>query len=392
MRIGIFGGSFNPPHLGHVRAAQRAVEALRLDRLLIVPACVPPHKLLAENSPSPEARAKLCETAFAGISKAEVSDIELRRGEVSYTADTVDALRTSEPDAELVLLVGTDMLCCFEKWFRFEDILKACTLSVFCRDAGEDAETQAAAEALRRKYGAEITSVPLTPYPASSTDIRAALAHREKPESLAEDVYAEIIRSRYYGAKPEFRWLREQSYACLKPKRIPHVEGTEQEAVSLARRWGADTEDAAEAAILHDITKKYDTNEQLLLCQKYGIINDTAEAENGKLLHAKTGAVYARERFGISDAVYDAIRWHTTGRAGMRLLEKIIYMADYIEPHRDFPGVEKLRTLAYEDLNAAMILGLEMSLDDLRSYGIEPHERSMEALSAFRAEAGAQNR
>ena len=143
-------------------------------------------------------------------------------------------------------------------------------------------------------------------------------------------------------------------------------------------------EDAAEAAILHDITKKLDLNEQLLLCERYGIINDTSEAENAKLLHAKTGAAFARERFGVSDAVYDAIRWHTTGRAGMTLLEKVIYMADYIEPNRDFPGVEKLRALAESDLDAAMILGLEMSLEDLRSYGISPHVNSLEALEAIR--------
>ncbi|MBR4057278.1 MAG: nicotinate (nicotinamide) nucleotide adenylyltransferase [Oscillospiraceae bacterium] len=384
MRIGIYGGSFNPPHAGHVHAAENAVKCLSLDELIIMPAREPPHKTLSANSPTPAERAVLCELAFSPVAHARVSTLELEREEVSYTADTVSQLRAQFPDAEFFLLLGTDMLASFTSWYAFETILQNCALAVFCRAEGDEKVIAPAVDELREKFGARITFVPFPPIDASSTDLRAALAEAKKPADLPEAVYAEIIRLRCYGAKPEPEWLRAQSYACLKPNRIPHVRGTELTAVHLAERWGANVEDAAEAAILHDITKKLDLNEQLLLCERYGIINDTSEAENAKLLHAKTGAAFARERFGVSDAVYDAIRWHTTGRAGMTLLEKVIYMADYIEPNRDFPGVEKLRALAESDLDAAMILGLEMSLEDLRSYGISPHVNSLEALDAMR--------
>ena len=140
---------------------------------------------------------------------------------------------------------------------------------------------------------------------------------------------------------------------------------------------------AAEAGILHDITKKLSLDEQLILCGKYGIINDNAEKNNVKLLHAKTGAAEARDLFGVSDAVYGAIRWHTTGKPDMTLLEKIIYLADYIEPNRDFPGLAELRRAAYEDIDAAMALGLEMSLADIRSYGEEPHRITAEAYEWY---------
>ena len=80
-----------------------------------------------------------------------------------------------------------------------------------------------------------------------------------------------------------------------------------------------------------------------------------------------------RDRFGVPDAVYEAIRWHTTGKPDMALLEKIIYLADYIEPTRDFPGVDRLRSLAYDDIDRAMLLGLEMSLAEIRSRGQEPY-------------------
>lgn len=384
MKIAIYGGSFNPPHAGHVAAAEAAVRCLQPDKLLIVPARKPPHKELAISDPLPEVRAQLCRLAFAQIPVAEVSDLELKREEVSYTVDTLRELRREYPDAQLFLLMGTDMLESFTQWYAFKEILQLCTLAVFCRAEGEDTQLERAVTRLQSEHGASVVRVPHEPLESSSTQLRQMLANREKPTQLHDAVYAEIIRLRCYDAKPNFEWLREQSYALHKPKRIPHVRGTEEEAVRLAKRWGDDPFDAAEAAILHDITKKLTLNEQLILCEEYGIITDTAETGSEKLLHAKTGAALARARFGVSARVYDAIRWHTTGRAGMSQLEKIIYMADYMEPNRDFEGVDKLRELVYTDLDAAMALGLEMSLDELRSRGIAPHSNSLEALADFK--------
>ena len=121
----------------------------------------------------------------------------------------------------------------------------------------------------------------------------------------------------------------------------------------------------------------------MLLSEKYGIINDTVETANTKLLHAKTGAAVARDRFGVPPEIENAIRWHTTGKPDMTTLEKVLYMADYIEPARDFDGVDELRRLAYIDLDAAMVLGLQMSLEDLRAGGITPHENTVQALNWY---------
>lgn len=240
------------------------------------------------------------------------------------------------------------------------------------------------AEYLKQQYGARIIPLRHEPKAMSSRDIRDMLCRRMGASFLPEAVYARIIANGDYDAKPELYWLREKSYALLKPSRVAHVVGCESEAVKLAMKWGEDPENAAEAAILHDITKKLSLSEQLILCDKYGIINDTVEEHNVKLLHAKTGAAMAKELFNISNEVYEAIRWHTTGKTDMTLLEKIIYMADYIEPNRDFEGVEKLRELAYENLDAAMALGLKMSLEDIRSYGQEPYFASIEAYEWYK--------
>lgn len=386
MKIGIFGGTFNPPHMGHVAAAREAAGALGLDKLLVIPDAQPPHKELAAGSPEDAERLELARAAFNGVKKCRVSDMELRRGGRSYTVDTVRRVREKYPGAKLFLLMGTDMLLCFEEWREFEEILRLVTLAVFARRDGERERIFRASENLRLRYGANVRTVELDEVEVSSTEIRELLPQRRGRELLPDPVYGEIVKKRLYGARPEFEWLREKAYAMLEPKRIAHVRGCEEEAARLALRWGADVEKAREAGILHDITKKEKLDEQLRLCAKYGILLDEMERSEGKLLHAKTGAGIAKYEFGCDDEVYGAIFWHTTGKEGMGLLEKVIYMADYIEPNRDFDGVEVLRHLAYEDLDRALELGFTMSIEDMRSRNIVPHARTLGALEWIRKE------
>ena len=139
--------------------------------------------------------------------------------------------------------------------------------------------------------------------------------------------------------------------------------------------------DAARAGILHDITKAIDGPLQLTLCREYGTMLDDFSICYPKTLHALTGSLVAERIFGENEAVVSAIRNHTTGKADMILLEKIIYVADYMEPNRSFPGVEKLRQLAYIDLDGALQMGLEMTLDLLREQGREISGASVDALA-----------
>ncbi len=383
MRIAVYGGSFNPPHPAHVRAARLAYAALAPDKLFVIPAADPPHKALAAGSPTPEERFELTKLAFRDFPEAEISDVELRRGGESYTSDTVEELAREYPGAELWLVIGTDMLTSFERWHEFRSILAGAALAVLPRNEGELPEIERCAARFEALYGARVRIIDAAPLPMSSSEMRDMLVARRGADVLDGEVYARIIRLRDYGAKPQLDWLRERAYAYLKPKRIPHVAGCEQEASKLALRWGEDPGDAAEAGILHDITKKLSMDEQLILAEKYGIVFDKFERENIKLTHAITGAALSKELFGVPERIYSAIRWHTTGRADMTLLEKIIYIADYIEPTRDFEGVERLRQLAYEDIDSAMALGLRMSLEELRQSGIEPHGATVSALAWY---------
>ena len=384
MRIAIYGGSFNPPHIGHAEAARAAYKALKPDKFLVIPTNTPPHKELEANSPSPEQRLEFCRLAFGDIPGVEVSDMELRREGKSYTADTVDALLEQYPGAEICIVMGTDMFLSFRSWYRWQHMLETCTLAVLSREDFDRREIESFKAELETENGAKVILSPHLPLPMSSTEIRERLRRGLGSDDLCQGVYECIIRNGYYDAKPELSWLRQMVMPYLKENRIAHVTGVESQAVMLAMRWGADPDTAAVAGILHDITKAQNKEKQLKLCEKYGIILENAERENPALLHARTGAALARERSGISDEIYSAIRWHTTGKPDMSTLEKIIYLADYTEPTRDFEGVEELRELSFEDLDKAMALGLEMSIEDLTERGKPIFHDTMDAYNWYK--------
>jgi len=382
-RIGIYGGAFNPPHIGHIRAAKHALQALSLSKLLLIPSCVSPHKVTPAGSPTPQQRLQMLRLAVQDEPDMEVSDIELSRGGTSYTYETVAALHSRYPQSQLILLMGTDMFLTFPDWRQPEDIIRYVSLAVFYRgDAQEISRVQAQKEAME-KMGATVYLVENPVTRISSTDIRRMLTFDCARPYLPEAVSKFVAQAGLYRQdcrKLPLPQLQSVVTGLLKPDRVNHVLGCREAAVSLAKHWGANETDAARAALLHDITKALDAAAQLTLCREYGIVLDDFSEKNPKTLHALTGALVAQRIFEENDAVVEAIRSHTTGKANMNLLEKIIYVADYMEPNRDFPGVEELRRLAYTDLNAALKRGLEMTLELLKQQGRTVSPGSREAL------------
>ncbi|MBQ3055078.1 MAG: bis(5'-nucleosyl)-tetraphosphatase (symmetrical) YqeK [Oscillospiraceae bacterium] len=148
----------------------------------------------------------------------------------------------------------------------------------------------------------------------------------------------------------------------LSPKRFAHTLGTAECAVALARRFGEDPSAAYQAGLLHDVTKEWSPSEQLNFFEKHGIMISNVQKLTPELFHPISGAVVAKEEFGMEETICNAIRWHTTGRAGMSCFEQILWLADLIEPGRNFPGVEELRALATSDLSAAVCAGMSHSI------------------------------
>ncbi len=385
-RIGIYGGTFNPPHMGHIRAAASAVETLELTKLLMIPSCISPHKKLPVDSPHGAQRLEMLKAATGQQTKIEVSDLELRRGGTSYTYETVAEVRKVYPEAELVFFMGTDMFLSFLTWREPQRILQDASLAVFYRGEPKEKTAIAGQKAVLEEKGAKVYLVENPVTAISSTDLRRMLVFDCAEPYLPQGVGDYIRRNGLYGTARDYRGLSMEELeqvvvSLLKADRVAHVLGCRDTAAELARIWGASETDAARAGLLHDITKALDGPHQLTLCQEYGIILDNFSACNPKTLHALTGSLVAQRIFGESEAVVSAIRSHTTGKADMNTLEKIIYVADYMEPNRDFPGVEKLRSLAYTDLDEALKLGLTMTLDMLRQQGREISPESREALA-----------
>lgn len=388
-RIGIYGGTFNPPHAGHMEAARQAIDLLKLDRLLLVPDGQPPHKEMPEGTPDAAQRLELLRLAAAGLEKAEVLDLEICRAGRSYTADTLAELEKRYPGDTLYLLMGTDMLLSFPHWYRPEEICRRATLAVMLREACDPKVTeqlQAQAQYIRRKLDGKVKLLKNDALPMSSTNVRRMLTFRAQGQMVPPEVLAEIRRRGYYGVNRDLRGLsmeelEREVVALLDPKRVPHVLGCRDTAARLAEQYGADVTDAARAGLFHDVTKALPPELQLQLCEAYGIPLDEFSRENPKTLHATTGAWVAREIFGENPAVFRAIESHTTGCAGMNTLQKIIYIADYMEPNRDFPGVEKLRAAVEKDLDQAVLLGLEMTVDLLRQQGRRVAQGSLDAMA-----------
>lgn len=385
-RIGIYGGSFNPPHIGHIRGACQASHFLHLDKLLLIPAGVAPHKDLPENSATPQQRLEMLKIAAAGVAGLEVCDVEVKREGPSYTYQTVEWLREKNPDAQLVLLMGTDMFLCLQDWKNADQILQSVSVAVLLRgDKGEKKAVQVQ-KALLEENGVHVDLVENDIVPISSTQMRRLLAFHCADAFLPKGVGEYITVNGLYHVADDWKnlpmdRLEQVVISLLNPNRVRHVLGCRDTAVALAKRWGADETDAARAGILHDITKAIDGPLQLTLCEAYGKILNDFSRKYPKTLHALTGSLVAERIFGENEAVVSAICSHTTGKADMNLLEKIIYVADYMEPCRDFPGVERLRELAFSDMDAALKLGLEMTLEHLKEQGSEVSPESRDALA-----------
>ena len=397
MKIGIYGGSFNPPHLGHMTAAIATSAYLKLDKLLLIPTGIPPHKALSEGTPSKEHRLAMTrlmgeQVALETGIEVEVSDMEMLREGKSYTADTVRELHEAYPGDELWLFMGTDMFLTFQAWHQPEKIVKYAGICAFGRTETDTEELFA----VQREYlaavfpGTRITTMVLpNVVDISSTALRRAIPAGQGGRYLAPAVLGYILREHLYGTNLNLRRLKLQelrpvALSYLKAKRIAHVLGTEETAVKLAEKYGADVDKARVAALLHDCTKRLTMEEQLALCEKYGIALDELEQRALKLLHAKTGAALAREVFGADDEICNAILWHTTGRPDMTRLEKVIYLADFIEPSRSFPGVEALRRTVWQDLDQGLLMGLSMTIEEMEEMGNPVHHNTIEARDYLR--------
>ena len=334
-RTGIFGGTFNPVHREHIRLAKMAVEELNLDKLIIMPTYQPPHKATA---PLPaEHRLKMLRRAFSGEQKIEISDYEIEKKGTSYTYLTVEHFK-KQTGAHLFFIVGGDMLVNFKTWKYPERILAVCDLAVFEREqVFTDFEKER--EYFKQVFGKEFIKLNFVGKNFSSTKLRVYSAFSLPLDELTAPAVSEYIKENNLYSGNEYI---EYAKKVLPEKRLKHTANVVVSALSKAKDLGLDQQKVIIATTLHDVAKYYSGE----IPKDANIDKETPQP----VVHAFLGAYIAEKKLKITDKdIINAIRYHTTGRANMSLLEKLVFVADMVEEDRDYQGVKYLRDLFNKD-------------------------------------------
>ncbi len=393
-RLGIMGGTFDPIHIGHLACAEQAREAFDLDAVVFVVAGTPAFKQDKRVSPAAD-RLAMCAAAVASNPHFDVSSIEVDRPGVTYTADTLRELRAHYPDnVELWFITGADAVCSILKWRESEVVARLARIVAVTRPGWELSEQQ---RRVIEEHGAFcVHTLQATGLAVSSTDLRRRVArglsiryltmqrvldyisehglYQEEVQSgddegvsemaTSEAVDEDVFSEAFYQARAD------ELSGRVKQKRFTHSLGVSDTAAKMARAYGCDEATARLAGLLHDWDKGYDDAGIVARVRELGLAKEYATyLDMPHLLHGPTASVALARRFPALPAdLLRAIRLHTTGAVGMTDLDMIIYVADAIEPGRDYPGIEELRAMVgAAELEELFMATFQHVLDNLVS-------------------------
>lgn len=377
-KIGIMGGTFNPIHDGHIRIAQCALQQYHLNEIWFMPSNHPPHKLdhkLASN----EHRKRMIQFAIDGCDRFVFSDFEYQRTGFTYTADTLKQLQEKAPENEYYFLIGGDSLVDFQTWYHPEEIVKYATILAAGRNGMSTGELERLCRENSELFGGHFFSITMPPLTVSSKEIRAMAAEGLDINTYCPPKVANYIaihglygqsQKKIPGNIPE---IKELLQCTLRPKRFYHTLGVADTAVLLAEAHQPELLKKAEiAGLLHDCAKYFSGMEMISMCNDAKIDLTPIELQNTALIHGKLGAYLATCRYGVNDPeILNAICYHTTGRPAMAPLEKIIYLADYIEPGRNMDckpySLCQIRRKAFENLDEALLMVLQNTITFLKT-------------------------
>lgn len=372
MKTGILGGTFDPVHNAHIMIAKKAYEEFGLDKVLFMPTPNPPHKNEDEITPI-EHRINMLKLAIEDYEFFEFSDFELNRSGNVYSADTLTLYKEKYPDEELYFIIGSDSLYTIESWYHPEVIFKnAHILAAKRADSSGDSLKNKIAF-LKDNYSAKISEIVVEASGISSTMIRQSAENINLAEYLPLKVCNYIKENNVYkhckGSKRMTNAdIINDLQNVLNSHRFNHTMGVADTAKKMAEALGENPNKAYLAGLLHDCAKCISDTEKIKICKDSFIEISAAEKCNPSLLHAKVGAYFTEHKYNITDDdIINSVKYHTTGRPEMSLLEKIIFTADYIEPGRDKqPNLDTLRKTAYYDIDLTVYNILKDTLDYIK--------------------------
>ena len=363
MKIGIMGGTFDPIHNGHLMLGETAYHQYQLDKVWFMPNGNPPHKMNEKIESQTKHRVEMVRRAIEDKEGFVLQLYEVERKEINYSYLTMEHFKKVYPEYEFYFIIGADSLFALESWVHPEKLVKTCVILAAYRDGKDTDEMERQIKYLNQKYGADIRLLKTPNVDISSTEIRQRLKNGLSVQDMIPESVYQYIQEHHLFVD-DLEEMKEKVRQSQKESRFVHTLGVVETAIELAKQYHVDEKKAEIAALLHDCAKGLGGQEQLQLCKKHGLTITEAEERNPFLLHAKLGAYLAKADYGIDDEeILDAIRWHTTGRPEMTQLDKIIYIADYIEPNRNqAPNLDEIRRLARVNLDECLYTILKATL------------------------------
>lgn len=362
MKIGIFGGTFNPIHKGHTYTAQKIIENGLADKILFMVTATPPHKVYVDTSA--QHRFNMTKTALDGENLV-ACDFEIKKGGKSYSYETLKAMKEKYPDDEILFIMGADMFINMPNWYEADKLRREFSYIIVDRsDAFETPVFKEFAEKQIKDFNMTVEILKIKTPDISSTEIRERVKKGlDIKEMVDEKVEKYIAENKLYRQTVSDDTIIDAVKSKLSEKRLKHCENVANEAVKLAKLYGADEKKAYLAGFAHDAAKEITLEEMNELTLHLDL--DDHIRSSKALLHALAGACYLKKTFNIAEDIYNACFYHTMGRPDMTVLEKVVFMADYIEPNRDFEGIEEIRALAYEDIDQAIVKAIDSTLTHL---------------------------
>ncbi len=348
MKIGIYGGTFDPVHNEHVNIANIAIEKLGLDKLIILPAGEPPHKDVAVLTDA-KRRLKMCELAFNNP-KIEISSFEIDKKGKSYTIDTLEHF--AKDDDELFCVIGGDSLAEIYAWKQADDIFEIATVVVVGRDEYSNNDWL-------NKYLDKILKLDYQTKELSSTEVRITCEFGVDISNLVPVAVNDYIKK--HELYQSHRKLTKKVQKMITEKKYIHSMNTTICGMTMARSANVDKESAFIACALHDCAKSL---------EDYSEYKKKLKKENmlipEPVVHAFVGSYLIKKEFNIQDKnIRNAVKYHTTARPNMSQLEKLVYVADCIEIGRDYEGIEEVRKTSKNDFEKTFSLCLNSTFSVL---------------------------
>ncbi len=409
MRIGFFGGAFDPIHEGHLSIIRGAVDA-GLDLVIVIPSARAVFKRGHAISAAPYryymSLQGLNSLPEKYLKKTVLSDIEFRLSGISYTYNTVCALldgnylkeiienfagkktakRYSEEDNSYYWLCGSDILESFDSWYKPAELLSKVSLMTAVRPGYEFA-VENNRRRLEDKYNTSVYSFEIDGIEIASSSIKQNRNFDNLPVEVKDFIHTHNLYTEHNvldDVKEEtataFYEYALDLFFELSAKRMLHTLNVGIYAAQLALIHDCDSNKALIAGILHDCAKDLPVKKQAEYAELYAgnVFN------NEKLYHSPAGAYLALNKYHIKDTeILDAIKYHTTGHGGMTLLESVIYLADKLEPSRTYSDLTEMRKAALSDINRAMKLVTEEVREKFVSQNREVHPLTLDMMREF---------